>query len=202
MYIKPIELERKHLDDILSEILERALIIVSAPSGYGKTTAVKLFFSKHTEITGIWVRLEHTESDEVWVWRKLCEAFQERNQRLGQILTELGLPSTEQEINYFISIIREYLKNPICIIFDDYHDCNSQAINRLIERVVYEEIPNLHIIIISRIYPELSIEEMMLKGYCIAIDQRMMSLSRKESDEIFRINGFELSSLESEKMFE
>lgn len=202
MYIKPIELVRKQLNDTLSEIWERALLIISAPSGYGKTTAVKLFFSRHPEMIAFWIRLEHAEMDEVWVWRKLCEVFREHNSRLSQILTELGLPGTEQEIDYFISIIRENIREPVCIVFDDYHDCNSPAINRLIERVVYEEITNLHLIIISRIYPDISCEDMILKGYCTAIDQQMLALTREESDEIFRINGFELSPMELEKMYE
>lgn len=202
MHIKPRELEREQLDKTLSEIKEKPLFIITAPSGYGKTTLVKLFFLKHPEITSLWLLLERAEPDEAWVWSRLCELFLENNTKLYQVLCQLGLPKTNQEIDYFISVIREYTKRPVCIVLDDYHESNGPLINQLIERIVYEEIPNLHIMIISRVYPDISCEEMILKGYCSVIDQQMLSLSKEESIEVFRINDVELKPQEAEKMYE
>lgn len=202
MYKRPRELERKQLDNALSEVMEKPLFIITAPSGFGKTTLAKIFFLKHPEITNFWLLLEHAEQDEAWVWSKICELFIGTDMKLYQALHQLGIPKTNQEIDYFISIVREHIKQPVCFVLDDYHESNGPLMNQLIERVVYEEIPNLHIMIISRVYPDIPCEEMLLKGYCTTIDQQMLSLSKEESIEVFRINNIELKPEEAEKMYE
>lgn len=202
MYIKSRELERKHLEEAVAEILAQPLVIITAPSGYGKTTLVKQFFEKHPEMKGTWLPFGNEEVDEVWVWRQLCDSISRRYPALSQRLTEIGLPHNAQETDYFIAAVRESIQEPVCIVLDDYHECNGKTINRLIERIIYEEIPNLHIMIISRIYPDIAFEEMLLKGYCTVIDQQMLALDKDESVYVFKINGIELSALEAEKMYE
>lgn len=202
MLAKPMELERAHLAAAIEDILYKPLCIVMAPSGYGKTTIVKRTLEKHTEMKEYWLSLGNSEVDEIWVWRKLCDTFIEQNPQLHRAMLEIGLPATAQETDHFISTVRRYIISPVCIILDDYHECNGKLINRLIERIVYEEITNLHILIISRIYPDIACEELFLKGYCSIIDQQMLALSKEESKEVFRINNIDLSESELDKMYE
>lgn len=202
VYTKSRELERKHLVDAISEILHKPLGIITAPSGYGKTTIAKSFFHYYPEITGLWLSLGNASVDEVWVWRKLCNTFRDQNPRLCQILTELGLPETLQETDYFISVIREYVQKPVCLVLDDYHECNGHILNKLIERIVYEEIPNFHLLIISRTSPDIACEELLIKGYCVLLDQHMLSLSKKESEQAFKLNNIELTAEEADKIFQ
>lgn len=202
MLAKPMELQRAHLEAAIEDILHKPLCIVMAPSGYGKTTIVKRTLEKHTEMKEYWLSLGNSEVDEIWVWRKLCDTFIEQNPQLYKAMLEIGLPATAQETDHFISAVRRYILSPVCIILDDYHECNGKLINRLIERIVYEEITNLHILIISRVYPDIACEELFLKGYCSIIDQQMLALSKEESKEIFHINNIDLSEIELDKMYE
>lgn len=202
MDVRPKELERKHLEEAVAEILHMPLVIVTAPSGYGKTTIVKSFFKKHKEMTELWLSLGCAEVDEAWVWQRLCGTIKDKNYELHKVLVNLGLPETAQEIAYFIAVLRENCFGPACLILDDYHECNGPAIDKLIERVVYEEIPNLHFLIISRTYPDFACEELMLKGYCTVVDQQMLVLSRKETEAVFRINNIILSEVEAKRVYE
>lgn len=202
MYIRPVELERRKLESIIANVFHKPLFIVAAPSGYGKTTIIKKTFHKHPEIKYSWLSLGHSEVDEVWVWRRLCETFMEYNPKLYKILTEIGLPYTVQEENHFISVLRENVTESVCVVIDDYHECNSHRINKLIERVAYEEIPNLHIMIVSRMFPDVACEEMFLKGYCMIVNQRMLALTKEETEEVFHINNIELTEAEKEKMYQ
>lgn len=189
------------LEEKLGEILYKPLAITVSPSGYGKTTAVRSFFQNNSQFIQVWVSFGRDEVDEVWVWKRFCDKFKEYNQEFYSLIVELGLPKSTGEIDSFIDIIRKYLKKPLYLILDDFHECKSPAIERLITEVVYEEIVGLHIVIVSRLYPEIPYEEMLLQGYCTIIDQTFFTLSKAESDKIFRINGIELSKDESEQMY-
>lgn len=201
-FTKPIELERKRIQNALAQILQKPLVIITAPSGFGKTTAVKSFFKSNSNLKVGWVVLTRTGGDENWIWKKLCNAIDEISPRVGSILLEMGLPQDPKEEEKCISIIRENIKGDVCIVFDDFHEYVGSVLSRLIERITYEEIAGLHILILTRIYPNIACEELFLRGYCEIIDQRMMSLSKEESEEVFRINGFCLNEDELNRMYE
>ena len=44
------EYEREKLEKELESVVEKPLIMVIAPSGYGKSTLVRQFFSKHDRL--------------------------------------------------------------------------------------------------------------------------------------------------------
>lgn len=186
------ELDRYRLAADLEAILQKRLMIIAAPSGYGKTMLAKDFTGRHKELKTAWLSLGLEAVDDVWVWNKICLQFKE-NEEVYRELREMGLPKTTRELDSFAGIVREAIRCPVFFIFDDYHSCNSVWINRLLVRTVYEDIENLHILIISRTYPDMPYEELMLKGYCTVIDQQLLTLSRAEVEEVFSCNGAVLS---------
>lgn len=202
MLIKPKELERPQIEEALSEIMNKPLGIVAAPSGYGKTTVVRAFLQKNTESKNVWLSLGHEEVDEVWVWNRICDKFKEVNIELYEQMMEMGLPATSQTTDLFIRTIRKHLKQPFCLVIDDYHECRSAVIDKLLTRLVYENIPLLHIILVGRIYPEIPFEEMFLKGYCVVIDQKALVLTKEESRRVFEINGVQMSEEDFGRMEE
>lgn len=173
----------------MSEIWVKALTIVAAPSGYGKTTLLRNYLQKFPHITPFWLSFGHEEVDEVWVWKRLCDRFRDQSEAFAERLQAIGLPQNAQEMDYFVALVRKYLAGPVCVVLDDFQECESMALNKVLTRLAYEEIGNLHIVLITRVYPELPYEEMFLRGYCITVDQSMLSLNREETNEIFRING-------------
>lgn len=199
---KPKELERLRIEEALSEIMNKPVGIVVAPSGYGKTTVVRSYLAKNTQLKSVWLSLGHEEVDEVWVWNRICEKFKSSNTELYEQLVGIEFPSNSQRMYLFIRTIRKYLHTPFCLVIDDYHKCKSTLIDNLLTRIVFEDIEQLHILLIGRIYPEIPFEEMLLKGYCFIIDQRMMALSKEEAGEVFKINGISLSEDEFRKMEE
>mgnify|MGYP000235956837 FL=1 len=48
------EYEREKLEKELENVVEKPLIMVIAPSGYGKSTLVRQFFSKHDRLLNLW----------------------------------------------------------------------------------------------------------------------------------------------------
>lgn len=184
------------------ELWNRPLAIVTAPSGFGKTTLVRNFAYRDSTKAVIWVSLGQELVDEMWVWQKICDKCGEFCSPLAEKLRSLGLPQTAQEIDYVIGMAVSYISRPVCLVIDDFQECNSTNINKLITKITYEEPPNLHILLISRMYPELPYEEMLLRGYCINIDQTSLALTKEETREVFSINGVPLTDSQLENVYE
>lgn len=197
-------LERKKIEESLAHIVEVPLFIVVAAMGYGKTTIVRNFLEereKKEKQNVIFLSFGEDEVDEVWIWQRLCNRFKEKGFLFYQKMEELGLPKNRQEKDVFIQMIREEIKNPFFLILDDYQECNSVYLNRLIEALAYEEISNLHIGIISRFYPEIPYDEMWMKGYCVLIEQQSFILSKEEVHEFFTLNDVWISKEEEQVLY-
>lgn len=201
-HLKFIELVRYRLEEELEELWDKVLIIVAAPSGYGKTTLVRGFLQKHPEEQTIWLSCGQNEVEETWVWKTLCDKCCEVSEVFAGKLREMGLPRSVQEMDYLVMLIKEHMHTPVSVILDDFQECNSVAINGVISKLAYAGIEGFHIVLITRVYPSLPYEEMFLRGYCGTMDQLMLTLDRKETNEIFCINGFLLSEEELTKIFE
>lgn len=195
-------LERRDTEELFQYALKVPLFFVVAAMGYGKTTLVRDFLDKQKNKKVVWLSLGENEVDEVWMWQRLCEKFREENIPIYEQMENLGLPTNAREIEVFIHMLKEICNQPFFLIFDDYHECKSRYFNQLVLSLTYEEIANLHIGIISRIFPEIPYEQLWMKGYCVLIEQDEMVLKKKEIKEFFEINGEELCDEELDILFD
>ncbi len=192
---------RRKLDETMTEVIEKQLILIIAPSGYGKTTFVRQYFSKRPALFHIWFPLQRDETDENWMWRRMCQKASEYSTEIFERISQVELPESEQEISYVIKILNRYMTRPVYLIVDDYQECGSALLNRLLEAVV-KDAAWLHIILISRTYPDIPYEEMFLKGYGVTLNQRNLTLSKEETAEIFKENQIVLEDTELAQLYE
>ncbi len=195
------ELNRTGLEQALTDVIDKALIMVVAPSGYGKSMLIRRYFEHQPQLFSIWFPFQREEPDGNWVWKRICNKVQEYHQELYERLKEIGLPGSRQELSYVVRILNEYLTRPLYFVMDDYQECNDTAVNRFLQTVV-EEVPMLHIILISRTYPDIPYEELFLKGWCVALNQQNLTLSRQETAQIFELNGISLEDTQLTDLYE
>lgn len=195
------EFERGKLERELENVIKKPLIMVVAPSGYGKSTLVRQFFSKHDELLNLWFPMQRDEVDGNWIWHRICNKIHEYNEPLYDKVAHLNLPRSTQEMSYMIKMLNTYVVREEYLIIDDYQECNSPWMDKLLENIVFN-VPNLHIVLISRTYPEIPYEEMLLKGYCIIINQQNLTLNIDETSRIFELNSVILSDKELEELYE
>jgi LuxR family maltose regulon positive regulatory protein len=77
-YVPPIrstQIARPRLADLIKAGLERSLILVSAPAGYGKTTLVSNWL-KETKIPSAWLSLDGGDNDPIRFLQYLVAALQ------------------------------------------------------------------------------------------------------------------------------
>ena len=124
--------------------------IVEAPSGFGKTTAVRAFFNQHENqrISVYW----HTFLGEAFSvsWKSLCELFMRVDRESADRLMELGTPDENS-----VPLITEILENTECseetyIILDNFQDMQIPFARRLLEAFTKHGGDKLHVVIVTQ----------------------------------------------------
>lgn len=141
--------------DKLAQITVYPMTIVEAPSGFGKTTAVKAFFRTYIDET---VRVYwYTFLGETFSasWKNLCEILGRADPESGKKLLELGTPDEDS-----LPLITEILENMECaeetyLVLDNCQDIKVSFVRRLFETFAKQGGERLHVVVITQ---QLSVE--------------------------------------------
>ncbi len=158
--------EYPHLNDLyISERLKKRLsgigksriTTVTAPMGYGKTTAVRWwerYYSGH--INGSVIIRQSIMTDSVSdAWDGFCAALRDRPQ-LAEQLRALGFPDDPQKRALFTEMIRDSVSSAgdgssnVYFILDDVYILGGNALNDLIMLAAAQLPDNIRMILISR----------------------------------------------------
>lgn len=183
---------RKSVNQALNDIGKYPLAVVTAPMGYGKTTAVREFL----ESSGFEVLWQTLLNESVsGFWNGFSRLFRKLDPVAADSLAKIGVPVNSVFLEEGIRILSniEFSARTV-IVLDDYHLLSSGDIDSFIEQMVKSELPNLHIVIISRSVFGENTAELVLKGYCSVIEKRHLELTRDEIVEYCMLCGVKLTN--------
>lgn len=148
-------ISRSYLIEKLNEGLKKKLILVSAPAGFGKTTAVT-DWSKQTGLKAGWIALERGDNQPVRFWDYLLAALDMIQPGLGlrsrDLLHPVHLPPRDSWIMSLIHEINSF-KQEFVLVLDDYHVIKAADIHERLQFLI-EHIPvHMHLVIITRSDP-------------------------------------------------
>jgi LuxR family transcriptional regulator, maltose regulon positive regulatory protein len=173
---RPFLIPRPHLHPKLRAGLENRLILVSAPTGFGKTTLLADWIRSNDELGRMkdeagelhpssfiphhfcWLSLDEGDNDPALFLGYLIAALQTAAPALGQTAVHLlqSLPPPMPEV-VLTAVINELtaVTEPIVLVLDDYHAITAPAIHAALIFLVAHQPPNLHLVITSRADPPL-----------------------------------------------
>ncbi|NLG04658.1 MAG: LuxR family transcriptional regulator, partial [Clostridia bacterium] len=194
--VKERILVRERINKLLEGIFEYPLFIVAAPMGYGKTTAVREFL-RSRETNQIWVSLAASDGTMSFFWDRLSRQIELSNKILGEQLKSLGYPSDAPQKAKVLEILTEteYKKDTILVI-DDFHLASSPENVSLLNNIVREQIPNLHIVLIMRDMKNMRLAE--LTSLCSTMTLHSLKYERNEIVQYFKFMHYTPSSEELE----
>lgn len=178
---------RSELYEKLNTGLNRKLILISAPAGFGKSTVVSNWINQH-KIPTAWFSIDSNDNDPVDFLSYIISAIQGLNKQIGQsalkLLKSPNQPSSESIINLLINDIISINKD-FLLVLDDFHLINNNEIYKLVSYLL-EYIPdNFHVVILSRSDPNLPIAKLRSQHQLIELRSSDLSFSANDISVLF-----------------
>ncbi len=163
-----------HRGDLLRRLdagLTKKLTLVTAPTGFGKTTLVGLWIASH-DFPSAWVTLDENDNDPTRFWTYVVTALRTFDTTLGKTtLSALMAPQPPSFQTLLPPLINEMagLKSPCILVLDEYHAIASAEINEGLSFLVQHLPESLHLVLISRSEPSLSLGILRARGEMLEV---------------------------------
>jgi len=149
-------LTRQRLIDLLYELLDYRLIVLTAPAGYGKTSLL-IDFAKHTDLPVCWFSIDGFDQNPQRFIAHFIAAISQRFPSFGD-QSRAAVASSNQaniDLGWLVTAITndayENIREHFLLVLDDYHLVNdNKDIDYFINRFVQVVDENCHLIISSR----------------------------------------------------
>lgn len=201
-------LPRPHLVQWLDNHLDGRLVLISAPAGYGKTSLLAEFASK-TQLPVAWYQLDNSDSDPYTFITCLIEAHRRMHSStlseksaIGQnawALLDNPQASIEprQVMTVLINELAEEFTLPYLVVMDDYHYITSFFVHQLVDFILENASPNLHLIIATRNDPPLSLARLRARGSLAELRTNDLRFREDEVTDLMlqEVPGLSLESL-------
>jgi LuxR family maltose regulon positive regulatory protein len=182
-----------------------SLTLVSAPAGYGKSTAAVSFLEKINWVSA-WISLDDSDNE---VQRFLTYLFEATRHFKGLtpseidfMLLESAFQSPVETILSWMNLLNK-LTEPSILVFDDYHVISNQMIHQLIRQILDYQPPFLHLMLITREDPPLPLASYRAKGRMTEVRLKDLAFSVAETKRLLgRTGGPDFRDSEIEKLCE
>ena len=174
---------RPHLLKTLDSGLQKNLILVSAPPGYGKTTLVSSWL-ENLPLPAAWLSLDENDDEHSTFLSYLVAALQNQvPEACAETQKLLNTPETAPIKHIRTKLINELhvIKKEIVLVMDDLHLIHSSEIHQTLKDLISYKPDHLHIVLISRDSPPLPLNTWRAKGFLQEIHSQDLQFSRLES---------------------
>ena len=163
---RPDRLARARLFQRLEEGMGRALVLVCAPAGFGKTTLLADWVGSSNWAVA-WLSLDPDDNDPARFWRYVAAALDRAREGLGEQLRPLlAAPTPLPGQGVVTALINQLEAEPeeLVLVLDDYHLIDSTTIHDSLAFLLRHLPPQLHLAIASRSDPPLPLAWLRASG--------------------------------------
>lgn len=146
-------ISRPRLVRMFTDAVDARLVVVSAPAGFGKTTAM-LDWLAHSELDCVWLSLDADDNDLSMFLRYLWAAIAGTPPRLGQVGS--GTPDAGEAIGEIVAELSRGT-TPAVVVLDDVHLIVSPEVQAAV-RLLLEHLPgHVRLVVAGRHDPALAL---------------------------------------------
>ncbi len=142
------------------------LTLVAAPAGFGKSTLIGDWLHQ-TDLPAVWLSLDAGDNELQRFLRYLIGALQKAQPTVGQeTLTLFQLPQFPPLDELLTPLLNDLagLSQQLLLVLDDYHVIEAAAIHQTMAFLLERLPPQLHLVIMSRANPPLSLARLRGRG--------------------------------------
>jgi LuxR family maltose regulon positive regulatory protein len=197
-------LHRPRLCQAIERGLECKLTLISAPAGYGKTSAL-VDFAQHSPVPVCWYTADERDRDLGLFAEYLVGAIGEKFPDFGE-LTCSTLASLSGDISHSSVGVAESLANeildldvPLVIVIDNCEALSGTSGIRVFLRRLLEILPqNCHLMIGSRVLPDVPVTRLVASRQLVGLADRDLRFSSQEIQELLQLSQFQISKAQAE----
>ncbi|MEZ4572169.1 MAG: hypothetical protein R2849_17985 [Thermomicrobiales bacterium] len=183
---------RQTLIDRLNEGAALKLTLLSAPAGFGKTTAMAEWIAsaRPDRHSIAWVSLDKTNNDPVLFWTYVITAIGRAKPDAGDLaLRMLQNPEPPPTPTILTSLINDLSKvdRDLSIVLDDYHAIECESIHKSLAFFLDHLPPRIHLVIASRSDPPLPLAR--FRGRSESLELRASDLRFSAEEAAAFLNG-------------
>jgi LuxR family maltose regulon positive regulatory protein len=159
-----------------------ALVLVSAPAGYGKTMAVATWMNRRRGGVA-WVTADARDDDPVRLWTHVAVAVERELPGAGsRALAELASASASVEpaLDALAAGIGR-VDAPLAIVFDDFHAVTDERCLRTVDYALGVLPDNARVVIVTRTDPKLRIGRRRAEGSLCEVRARRLAFTPPEA---------------------
>lgn len=189
--------ERNEIDSKLNNSVSTPVLLVSAPTGFGKSTFVSNWLQKNNK-NFAWLSLGEQEDDFQRFINYFTYAIHQKYKSFGQNILELDssveMPTPSELAEHFIDFFSE-LDEQLYLIIDDYHQIRNREIHKFISKLFSYTSNYFQLVIITRRDPALPLSDWRAKNILTEIRASDLRFNSGEILKFFSDSvGFNLNS--------
>ncbi|MCX6033568.1 MAG: hypothetical protein NTV38_01115, partial [Chloroflexi bacterium] len=193
--LRPEILHRARLLALFETLVEKKLIIMTAPAGYGKTSLL-VDFARQSEMPVCWLSLDTLDKDPQrfisYLIAALAERFPNFGKRSNAVLRTITSfeQDSEQLLSSLINEVNDQIDVNFALVVDDYHLVDYiPHIRDLFSRFVSLVGENCHVILASRRLPTLpNIAQMVARQQVSGFDLEELAFRPDEIRTLYENN--------------
>src|SRR5262245_25051587 len=188
----PEILGRPRLLERMTANLTLPVTLVTANAGSGKTTLVADFLRRQ-EKPYVWYQLDHTDADPAVFLGYLAHGIQQRVAGFGETTlaylrqAQAVVQQPERAADVLLNEILEGVEQQMIVVLDDYHHLGADtSVHAILDRLIAYLPDVIHIVIISREIPPLTLARLRSQDSLSLIDRSDLLFTDEETQELFR----------------
>ena len=181
---------RPDLIDLLNHGSHSKLTLISAPTGYGKTTLLCQWLST-CSLPIAWLTVDKADNDPVRFLSYLIGALQQIEPELGtavlEALQSAGMPSG-RVASLLPTLLTQFLNeiatihHPFFLILDDYHLIENRRVHEILSYILDNQPASLHLVIATRVDPPLPLARLRAQAQLVELRANDLCFTMREAN--------------------
>ena len=173
---------RPRLTTLLDSGADKALTLVAAPAGFGKTTALTAWLAG-TGRAVAWVSLDDEDAQASLFWQYVIAALDAAAPGIGAgalPMLESGQPASRSLLT---TVLNDVAAQPqqMELVLDDYHLADGVAVAEGMTFLLDHRPENLHVVISTRADPNLPLARLRARGELVEVRARDLRFTTEET---------------------